>query len=75
MSKKKKILICIAAVLAVLLFLDCMVYPKTPPIEEWKQVAVHTSESGYWPPTDSKLPVLFSVTTSSASSLTLNPAQ
>ena len=55
MSKKRKILICIAAVLAVLLFLDCMVYPKTPPIEEWKQVAVHTSESGYWPPTDSKL--------------------
>lgn len=55
MRKKKKILISIAAVLVLLLALDCTVYPKTPPIEEWKEVCVHTTESGYWPPTDSML--------------------
>lgn len=55
MPKKKKVIICIAAVLVLLAVLDCAIYPKTPPIEEWKDVCVHTSESGYWPPTDSKL--------------------
>ena len=55
MSKKKKTILFVAAFFAVLIVLDFMVYPKTPWIDQWKRVCVHSTESGYWPPTDSEM--------------------
>ena len=55
MSEKKKILRRIAVVLSILIAVDCMFFPSTPNIDKWRDVVVHTTESGYWPPTDSML--------------------
>ena len=55
MSGKKKILRRIAVVLSILIAVDCMFFPSTPNIDKWKRVCVHSTESGYWPPTDSML--------------------
>ena len=55
MSERKKILRRIAVILSILIAVDCMFFPSTPGIDEWKRVCVHTTESGYWPPTDSML--------------------
>ena len=55
MTKRRKILIGIAAVLVLLIAINCMFYPKTPPTDQWLRVCVHSTVSGYWPPTDSKM--------------------
>ena len=55
MTRKKKILIIASAVLVLFIAVNCMLYPKTPLIDQWIRVCVHTTESGYWPPTDSKM--------------------